>query len=117
MTCQLFEIFIKGSTWDVAGNGVEELVRPGDCQELLPPSGGNEGDVETEDEGQGNKTEECIEVFDYAFKQPGNALIMKRAYWHLLPFLLLVHELSVEGTQEDVDNEEEAELSTDELVE
>ena len=58
---------------------MEELVRPGDCQELLPPSRGNVGDVETEDEGQGNKTEECIEVFDYAFKQPGNALIRKRA--------------------------------------
>ena len=69
----------KGFTWDVAGNSVEELVRPGDCQELLPPSRGNVGDIETEDEGQGNKTEECIEVFDYAFKQPGNALIRKRA--------------------------------------
>ena len=35
----------------------------------------------------------------------------------VLPFLLLVHELSVEGTQKDVDNKEEAELSTDEFVE
>ena len=96
---------------------MEELVRPGDCQELLPPSRGNVGDVETEDEGQGNKTEECIEVFDYAFKQPGNVLIRERAHKSLSPFLVLVHELSVEGTQKDVDNEEEAEFSTDELVE
>ena len=96
---------------------MEELVRPGDCQELLPPSRGNVGDVETEDEGQGNKTEECIEVFDYAFKQPGNVLIRKRDHKTLSPFLVLVHELPVEGTQKDVDNEEEAEFSTDELVE
>ena len=75
LPAEKFAIFIKGFTWDVAGDGVEELVRPGDCQELLPPSRGNVGDVETEDEGQGNKTEECIEVFDYTFKQPGNALI------------------------------------------
>ena len=33
------------------------------------------------------------------------------------PFLVLVHELSVEGTEKDVDNEEKAELSTDEFVE
>ena len=96
---------------------MKELVRPGDGEELLPPSGGDVGDVEPEDEGEGNETEECIEVFDYAFKQPGNVLIRKRAHKGLPPFLVLVHELSVEGTQKDVDNEEEAEFSTDELVE
>ena len=107
----------EGFTWDVAGNGVEELVRPGDRQELLPPSGGNEGDVESKDEGEGNETEKCIEVFHYAFKQPENGLIKKRAQKWRSPFLLLVHELSVEGTEKDVDNEVEAEFSTDELVE
>ena len=46
-----------------------------------------------------------------------HALIKKRAQKWRSPFLLLVHELSVEGTEKDVDNEVEAEFSTDELVE
>ena len=49
---------------------MEEFVWPGNGEELLPPSGSNVGDVEAEYEGEGDQTEECIEVFDYAFKQP-----------------------------------------------
>ena len=51
MVCQIFVIFVESRTWDVAGYGVEEFVWPGNCQELLPPSRGNVGDVETKDEG------------------------------------------------------------------
>ena len=47
-----------------AGDGMEEFIRPGDCQELLPPPGGHVGDVKTEDEGQGDHVEEGIEIFD-----------------------------------------------------
>ena len=48
---------------NVAGNGMEEFIRPGYCQELLPPSGGHIGDVETKNEGQGNHVEEGIKVY------------------------------------------------------
>ena len=36
---------------------------------------------------------------------------------HLSPFLVVVHELPVEGAQKNVNNKEEAEFSTDEFVE
>ena len=49
---------------NVAGDGMEKFIRPGDGQELLPPSGGHIGDVETEDEGQGDHVEEGVEVLD-----------------------------------------------------
>ena len=65
-------ILQKLNTWNVAGDCVKELIRPRNCQKLLPPSRSHIGHVETEDERQWNKTQECIEVFDYAFKQPGN---------------------------------------------
>ena len=54
---------------------MKELVRPGDRQELLPPSRGNVGDIEPKDEGERNETEKCIEVFHYAFKQPGTMIV------------------------------------------
>ena len=43
---------------------MEEFIRPGDCQELLPPSGGHIGHVETKYEGQGDHVEEGVEIFD-----------------------------------------------------
>ena len=54
---------------DVAGDGVEALVGPGDGQKLLPPPRGHVRHVETQDEGEGNEVEECIEVFHNALKQ------------------------------------------------
>ena len=48
---------------NVAGDGMEKFVRPGDGQELLPPSGGHIGDVETKNEGQGDHVEEGIKVY------------------------------------------------------
>ena len=50
-------------TRNEAGDGMEEFIRPGDCQELLPPSGGHIGDVETKNEGQGDHVEEGIKVY------------------------------------------------------
>ena len=47
-------------------------------------------------------------------KQP---LVRKRAQKRISPFLVRVHELSVEDAQKDVDNEKETEFSADELVE
>ena len=55
---------------DITSNRVEELVGPGDGQELLPPAGGHVRDIETKDKGERDEIKECIEVFDYAFKQP-----------------------------------------------
>ena len=47
-----------------------ELVWPGDRQELLPPTRGNEGDVEAEDEGERDQSEERIEISDDALEKP-----------------------------------------------
>ena len=54
---------------DVAGDGVEALVGPGDGQELLPPPWGHVGDVEAQDKGQGNEVEERIKVFHNTLEQ------------------------------------------------
>ena len=54
---------------DVAGNGVEALVGPGDGQKLLPPPRGHVRHVETQDEGEGNEVKERIKVFYYTLKQ------------------------------------------------
>ena len=43
---------------------MEKFVWPRDGQELLPPSGGHIGHVETKNEGQGDHVEEGIEIFD-----------------------------------------------------
>ena len=56
--------------WYKAGDGVVGFVRPRNCEKLLPPSSSHIRHVETKDEGEGNHVKECIEVFDYAFKQP-----------------------------------------------
>ena len=55
---------------DVESDGVVELVWPGDRQELLPPTRGNEGDVEAEDEGERDQSEERIEISDDALEKP-----------------------------------------------
>ena len=55
---------------DVESDGVVELVWPGDRQELLPPTRGNEGDVEAEDEGERDQSEERIEISDNALEKP-----------------------------------------------
>ena len=47
------------------------LVRPGDCQELLPPPGRDVGHVETQHEGQRNQIQECIKIFHDHLKQAG----------------------------------------------
>ena len=47
---------------------MEELVRPGDGQELLPPAVGHIGHKEAEDEGEGDDGQEGIKVFYYTFK-------------------------------------------------
>ena len=55
---------------NVESNGVVELVGPGDRKELLPPTRGNEGDVEAEDEGERDQSEERIEISDDALEKP-----------------------------------------------
>ena len=52
----------------VAGYRMEELVRPGDGQELPPPAVGHIGHKEAEDEGEGDDGQEGIKVFYYTFK-------------------------------------------------
>ena len=52
-----------------------ELVGPGDGQELLPPAGRHEGDVEAKHKGERDECEESIKVLDNAFKEPVNGVI------------------------------------------
>ena len=47
-----------------------ELVRPGDCQELLPPTRGNERDVEPKDEGERDEGEKGVEISHNALEKP-----------------------------------------------
>ena len=56
---------------NVEGEGVVELVRPGDGQELLPPTGGNKRHIETQHKRERNQGQESVEIFYDAFKQPG----------------------------------------------
>ena len=63
-------IFIK--TRDITCNGVKRFVWPRNCKELLPPTTSNICNIETKDKGEWNHVKECIEVFDYTFKQPEN---------------------------------------------
>ena len=55
---------------------MEQFVRPRNSQELLPPSGSDVRDIETKDEGEGNKIEECIEVSHYAFEEPVRWIVL-----------------------------------------
>ena len=70
---------------------MEELVRPGDGEELLPPTRGHVRDVETKDEGERDEIKECIEVFDYAFKQPETDSGRRLAQVTLLSYPLLTY--------------------------
>ena len=46
------------------------MIKKGDCQELLPPTRGNEGDIEAEDEGERDESEEGVKISHNALKKP-----------------------------------------------
>ena len=51
--------------------GNDLLVGPWDGEELLPPPGSDVRDVETQDEGERNQIQECIEIFHHHLEQAG----------------------------------------------
>ena len=94
-----------------------ELVRPGDCQELLPPAGGNERDVEAEDEGERDESEKGIEISHNTLEKPGEKVpICSIIIIRVSPLLHRIHHLSVDCPENGVDDEEEKQLSAYQLV-
>ena len=94
-----------------------ELVRPGDCQELLPPTRGNERDVEPKDKGERDEGEKGVEISHNALEKPEEKNRFQLVPSNLVsPLLHRIHHLSVDCSKNGVYNEEEKEFATDELV-
>ena len=93
-----------------------ELVRPGDCQELLPPTRGNERDVESEDEGERDQGEKSVKISHNALEKPEKKGFQLVPLNLVSPLLHRIHHLSVDCSKNGIYNEEEKQFATNELV-
>ena len=93
-----------------------ELVRPGYCQELLPPTRCNERDVEAEDKRERDEGEKSVEISHNTLKKPAENTFCSSTIIRVSPLLHGIHHLSVDRAKDRVNDEEEKQLSADELV-